>query len=78
MSAEGQLYVGIEDADIDIIFAQATSFGPFGVTLRPATFEEMYDTIMLANVQLQLLARVGVPVRLVASLNGKIYQQVQG
>ena len=78
MSGEGKLYIGIENADIDTIFAQASSFGPFGITLRPATFEEVYDILMLANVQLQLLARVGVPGRLVASLNGKIYQQVQG
>lgn len=33
---------------------------------------------MLANVQLQLLARFGVPVRLVASLNGEIYQHIRG
>jgi hypothetical protein len=57
-------------------FAQASSFGPFGITLRPATFEEIYDTIMLANVQLQLLARLGVPAPLIASLNGNNDQQV--
>ncbi|GAB5587982.1 hypothetical protein Unana1_02882 [Umbelopsis nana] len=48
---------------------EATSYGPFGMTLRHETFEFMYDSIMLANVQLQLLANSSASPALIASVS---------
>lgn len=61
----------IEYSEITAYGTKATSYGPFGMTLRHETFEFMYDSIMLANVQLQLLANSSASPALIASVSGK-------